>query len=228
MSDTITPTDAANGDDLEAATESVRVAGEMLAGEVSPASGTTTPSDAPSSGDLEAASENPPGRKRGRPRATPRAWDGFTSGYLGDKSRRTVIKRYYAMLAGTVLEATEGQDFGYLCGEGKVRNEILAELGQLEDPDRILEAATVICEQKVKVKDAVAMVRTWRTGKATPGDTAGLVAEIARAIQSYSVRHAGTTPKQVRTALKLIGIEFAEEEDELADDLYLAEPGEEQ
>jgi hypothetical protein len=43
-------------------------------------------------------------------------------------------------------------------------------LGRLGDAERIREVATAICEHKVKVKDAVLMIRTWRIGRTSPGD----------------------------------------------------------
>jgi hypothetical protein len=179
----------------------------------------TPPADALDAADLEAASEKPPKRNRGRPRVTSPDWDAIASYSSANKSRRTIIKYSYMARAANVLEQTEGQDFGYLIGPGKIRSEIRAELGQLDDDERIREAAAVICEGKVKAKDAVARIRAWRNGKASPGDTYALAAEITRVIRSYNVRHPGTTPEQVRVALQLVGLDLAENEDESGDDL---------
>jgi hypothetical protein len=149
------------------------------------------------SADLEAASENPPKPRRGRPRATPPEWDGMASWTLSGKTRRTVVKQWYMARAADDLDKSEGQDFGYLIGPSRLRSEILAELGQLDDDDRILEAAACVCEHEVKAKDAVAMIRAWRNGKTSPGDSDALANEIITLIRGYQVRHPGTASEQV-------------------------------
>ena len=119
---------------------------------------------------------------------------------LNGKTRRTVVKQWYMARAANVLEKFEGNDFGYLIGPSNLRSEILAELGQLDDDDRILEAAACVCENKVKAKDAVAMIRAWRNGKTSPGDSDVLANEITTLIRSYPVRHPGVTYEQDRNA----------------------------
>jgi hypothetical protein len=167
-------------------------------------------SDDADNADSEAASEKPPMRKRGRPRATPQEWDAFAGGMFGDKTRRTQIKRFHASRALALLEHIKGQDFGYVNDHW----EILAELGQLDDDERIVEAATDICEHKVKAKDAVQMIRNWRTGKTAPADPDALAKEITRLIGNYQIRHPGMSPRQVRDALVQVLIECDENQDE--------------
>ena len=71
-------------------------------------------------GNSEAASEKPTKRKRGRPRVTTPEWEYLErSSGLVHKTRRTVVKRFHAMRASTILEEADGQEFGYLVGADK-------------------------------------------------------------------------------------------------------------
>ena len=123
------------------------------------------------------------------------------------ESRRTTVKKFYTVKALNVLTNSpdEGKEFSFIIGPEKLRTEILAELGQLHSPARILEAATYICQEKLRVKDAVVFVRRWRNGGASPGDSDALGSEIVRLIQNYSLRHPQTTFDQIRDALEIAG-----------------------
>jgi hypothetical protein len=169
---------------------------------------------------LEAASEKLEKSKRGRPRVKPREWDGFAIWAVQNKIRRTVIKRFYLAHALNVLLDAEGHDFGYLIGPNNIRSEILSELGQLED-DRMLEAAIAICEHKLmlKDKDAVAILRAWRTGKTTPGNSDAQAREIRIVFDRYCIRHPGTTSGQIRYALESVGLDFAVDQVDVVEDM---------
>lgn len=62
------------------------------------------------------------------------------------------------------------------------------------------------------------MIRAWRNGKTSPGDSGVLANEITTLIRSYHVRHPGVTYEQVRDALQSVGLDYAEDEDEMGDD----------
>jgi hypothetical protein len=104
--------------------------------------------------------------------------------------------------------------FAYL----RSRSEVLAELGQIDDPAQLLEAATEICKSRMKVKDAVAILRTMRNGGAAPGDVGVLAAEIVRVIRGYKVRHPSTTEDEIRGALDIAGLDYPSEADGLDDE----------
>ena len=88
-------------------------------------------------GNSEAASEKPPKPRRGRPRVTPPEWDEAAWRFgFGQRSRKTIRKRFLAIEALRVLEKAEGQDFRYLTGPDKAHWEILKAT--------MLEAAAVI------------------------------------------------------------------------------------
>ncbi len=154
--------------------------------------------------DREAAAKTPTGRGRGRPRATPREWDDFAAATESDKSRRTHVKRFHATMAVGVLGRGAGDEFAHILGPDSPRWEVLAELGRLEDPDRILVAARSLCGGKVRAKDAVVLVRRWRLGKAAPATASGLAAEITRTIQGYGLRHPDATAALIVRALDLV------------------------
>jgi hypothetical protein len=171
-----------------------------------------SPNDAvpdPKTGDdkSEAASETPTGARQGRPRVTPPEWDHFLMGMYGNLSRRTRVKRFYSTKALGVLDM--GGEFTYVTGDEETganpRFEILAELGQLSDPATIREAATYICKRRLKVKDAVLLIRMVRNGGAAPGDAAALAVEIARVVRNYKLRHPKTTHDQIHEALETVG-----------------------
>ena len=152
-------------------------------------------------GNTEAAPENPPKRKRGRPRITSPGWDSMAPIFFGRKSPRTYRNNSHAQRAIEVLTNTTDPGFAYLIGETYTRRGILAELGQLSDDDEIREAAIAICEHKLKTKDAITLLRRSRNGKSAPGDTVALAEEIGRVIRSYKLRHPDVTSEQVRSAL---------------------------
>lgn len=163
----------------------------------------------------EAAPEIPDGPSRGRPRVTPPYWDDLMRQAEKNTSRRTHIKRFHTTNALDALEGVKGVE--YVTGSGDkgegMRIEILAELGRLNDPATIRAVAAQVCEHRMKVKDAVAMIRTWRNGGAAPGDTLALANEIVRVVHSYRLRHPATTDDQVRLAFRLAGREFTEGSD---------------
>lgn len=138
--------------------------------------------------------------RRGRPRVTTPEFDDFVKS-IGDdgKCRRTHIKRSFASRALVALG--DDRRFDYLrCGD-HVRWDVLAELGRLDDEERIRRAAAEVCRQKLRAKAAVEHLRNTRLGRTGSGTTSGLANAIARAIDDYLV---GTSMPlaQVEAALK--------------------------
>lgn len=152
-------------------------------------------------------------RRRGRPRVTPAFFDENAPMLFGFKSRRTEVKRYRGLEVMTLLneQADGAKRFAYITGPD-TRWEILAELGQFTSTAKILEAATTICELELKVKDAVAILRWWRTEKASPGDPVALGREIERLIRNYKLRHPATSNEQIHDALEIVGEDYPLEE----------------
>jgi hypothetical protein len=159
----------------------------------------------------EAAAESRP--KRGRPKVTSEFWEIASQrmGMVGRVSRRTIVNHFYRQRAFGVLHDAEesgtGSGFGYLI-EGNLRSDILTELGRLDDPVHIREAAALICRREMKTKDAVPLIRAWRNGRSAPGDAHALAGEIARLVRNYIVRHPRMTPDQVHHALEEVGLEY--------------------
>jgi hypothetical protein len=86
-------------------------------------------------------------------------------------------------------------------GHGKLKVTILVELGRIEDDEDLKAIAEKVCKQKPKAKEAEAMVRRWRTGKAPKGDAVGLTRALITCINGYLDRHPDTTWQMVRGAL---------------------------
>jgi ribosomal protein L31E len=81
---------------------------------------------------------------------------------------------------------------------------ILTEIGRVCQSHGDDDAKTIalrICELKPKAKDAVRMIRQWRTGKRAKGKASRLLKEIVQTINDYLQRHPETSLVQVDTAL---------------------------
>lgn len=78
---------------------------------------------------------------------------------------------------------------------------ILSELGRIKNVEDMKAIALQICELKPKTKEAVCMIRRWRTGKKPSGNVWDLGDKITKAIDKYIMSHQGITWDQVKTAL---------------------------
>jgi hypothetical protein len=76
-----------------------------------------------------------------------------------------------------------------------------AELGRLGDPEKVLSLAREVCEQRLPVKHAVAMVRPTRRGKAPARPKGGLYLRLARTVLDYLAEHPERTPQGVCAVL---------------------------
>jgi hypothetical protein len=103
----------------------------------------------------------------------------------------------------------EDPAFQWLCsteeainrGEGKIRASILVELGRVDDDETLWDFARKICELKPLAKDAIALIRRWRTGKDRTGGAIGLTDALIRCVNDYMAAHPNTTWQMVRGAL---------------------------
>jgi hypothetical protein len=83
---------------------------------------------------------------------------------------------------------------------------ILIELGRIEDDEDLLAAARELCKRKPKVREAVALVRRWRLGKARkPARPHDLMMQLARAIDRYRSLHPDATRQLIEQALDDLG-----------------------
>ncbi len=79
---------------------------------------------------------------------------------------------------------------------------ILMELGRIENDDDLRAVASQLCERKPATRDAVLMVRTFRTGGLPAGNTLQLTNEIIQIINRYLQTHADVTKQDVLAALR--------------------------
>jgi hypothetical protein len=156
----------------------------------------------------EAASENPPKTKRGRPPVLDPQQVARLRGFFPDiRTVRGLQGRANALRAMNVLDHAPA--FNWLCstkeavsaGQGKLRFTILSELGRVEDDD-LKALARQLCQERPRSKDAVAMIRRWRTGKAPTGGAIDLAFHLTRCADEYAARHPGTTRKMLLAALE--------------------------
>lgn len=130
-------------------------------------------------------------RKRGRPALfDPETMDAARKAFGGLTTDRGRQDRYYAYVAHNALGEHAATDFPWLCGDAlKIRWSVLAQLGRLGDEHTIRKCAKSICEAKVTARDAVRIIRKWRTGKFAKGDAVKLAAMVCRTVDEYRKNH---------------------------------------
>ncbi|HEY0171261.1 MAG TPA: hypothetical protein VGB98_09575 [Pyrinomonadaceae bacterium] len=153
-------------------------------------------------------------KRRGRPRLrlfTPEVEAmyeacGVFDGVRTARTRQNVMYRQRAM---DVLGVVRDERFKWLCDVAKVqadepnamKHSILAELGRIEDADKMRVVALQVCEMRPTAREAVQIVRNFRTGKQSKGDVTQLTNEIYRLIVDYLTRHPAMRFSQVSVAL---------------------------
>jgi hypothetical protein len=151
-------------------------------------------------------------KKRGRPKAFPdELMKLYEAGglFLDVGSERQRQNIAYRMRAAGLLK-DDPERFGWLYdlragqrGEKKAwKPTILSELGRIRDDEELKEVASEVCKLRPKTRDAVSMIRRYRTGKTAPVDVLGLTLRITDAIDEYVASHPDTTWRQVKEALK--------------------------
>lgn len=78
---------------------------------------------------------------------------------------------------------------------------ILSELGRIANLDDMRAVAKELCQKRPKTKDAVAMIRRFRTGVNSQGDVLKLAETLERTINDYLQHHPAMSWKDIRAAL---------------------------
>lgn len=146
-------------------------------------------------------------KKRGRPKVfSDRSLRAATVG-SGEKTHRQQQNRVYALLAlHDIRQNYSGNNqTGWLISEKTIKWGILTELGRIrvDTPKKFWTAVEWTLKTRPKVKDAIVVLRRYRTEKASSGDSLGLANEISNLIGNYRMRHPNITPAVVREALVL-------------------------
>ena len=123
------------------------------------------------------------------------------------RTRRGQLNKMFGIRALRALRKDPA--FQWLCsteqaisrGESKMHFSILAELGRVDDEDAIRDFAREMCKRKPRTKDAISLIRRWRTGKDRSVDAIGLTDALIRCVNDYLVTHPNTTWQMVRGAL---------------------------
>lgn len=158
----------------------------------------------------ETVADNHPNTKRGRPqRFTKASMDCFRGLFPETKSQRGIMDMAYRIEAIRVLTKDDKDDrFHWLVdkaacirGEDAWKPTILTELGRIEDEQVMKEIALRICELKPRNKEAVAIIRRYRSKDQGEGNCPAITNCIIGAVNAYLQRHPATTFLQLKTAL---------------------------
>lgn len=164
---------------------------------------------------MEKFSENK--RKRGRPEKLRVTVEGSIKDlvkkeHMGhNKTDRTKLNEYYALMAQLALGNGENEEYSYIISSNVAqlnfyiyKKTILIELGRLEDPDLIQEAAMVICENEFNTMKAVTYIRHIRVGDRPAGNNIDLAKAIGNLIDEYCLKHSGVNAEMVLESLNTV------------------------
>jgi hypothetical protein len=98
----------------------------------------------------------------------------------------------------------ENSKYPWLMDETKAKWSILTELGRIDEdcPELFDDALSWVTSKKPKVKEAVSMLRGFRTGKFPAPSTLRLLDDLLRTVNRYVARHPDTTRTQIEKALE--------------------------
>jgi hypothetical protein len=169
----------------------------------------------------ETVSENAPKRKRGRP-AVYDASDMATLECLFPDVTTVRGRQNRARMTRALRVLNYGPAFYWLVSnedeiskrEGCFRTTILAELGRIENDDDLRAAAQQICKMKPRSKEAVSIIRRWRTGKNLKGGTISLTNAIIKTVNDYCDARPDTTLQMVLAALVKTADAFKEADEQ--------------
>lgn len=154
-------------------------------------------------------SEEASKKRRGRPRAFTPQWLKILRDMFPDiTTERGMQERAYQLQAHTVLKSDPTcrwliDEEGISAGKpNSYRPSILAALGRIEDEDDMRAIARRICELKPNTKAAAAIVRQYRTGKASPASIESLTSILITTIDKYLAQHRDTTWEQIQQGLQ--------------------------
>ena len=165
----------------------------------------------------EAASENTGKRGRGRPPIMDAAAVAQIEKFFPHiKTRRGKQDMDYRALAAFALK--DDPRFIWVMGEKGTNGKpaILSELGRCFLPDTMRTVALKICELKPKTtKDAVALIRSWRTGKQPERKPFDLGNHIISTINEYKSRHSEMPWSDIENVLRVVLGHIQKEHEEL-------------
>jgi hypothetical protein len=160
----------------------------------------------------EKFSEKP---QRGRPRVLEKDVEEALRrgvGFYKYATRRSNLNEFYMWKAFKALwsDNPEGMAagkaafawFGDPDTEGRLkRSTILTELGRLGDPEAMRRNARIICDQKMRTREAVVRLRQSRA-KPQTGSITGLCDELIAHLNDYWLRHPEFTVEQFLDAIQ--------------------------
>jgi hypothetical protein len=137
-------------------------------------------------------------------------------------SRRTNLNEFYmweafrALWSDNPAGAAAGKAaFAWLGdpdGEDEIKSTIVAELGRLGDPDAIRRNAHIICDQKMRTREAITRLRQLRV-QPQAGSISGLCDELVAHLDDYWLRHPEFTINQFLDAVRYLRV-IVEDQDE--------------
>lgn len=156
----------------------------------------------------ENLSKNRPGRPRAFSREITAAFGAMGIG-VECQTLRGKQNHWYVMEALRVLKHDPAcawlgiERDAMTAGTAKMRRTILAELGRLrDDPESLRAIAHQVCELKPRTADAVAMIRTARTGRPPAPDQDILVDQLLAVLNRHRAQRPGLTFDMMRDALR--------------------------
>jgi hypothetical protein len=164
------------------------------------------------SGIMENISDNPPPKKRGRPRkAQPWEW-ALVVNTSGKSHRHKAGAIYEARALSSVMDDPR---FEWLWsdgatikqGKGHMRHTILTELGRIDDEEEREAMALYLCAHQPTTRQAVALIRQYRLGTRPPGSIGQLADVISRAVATYQAEHVPLSADDVYQALHAVAHE---------------------
>ena len=121
-----------------------------------------------------------------------------------DELPRTRTKRLRAAKAIQVLASAAEAGFAYLISSDRLRITILAELGRIDEDQRLLKAARFICENQLNNRRASAYLYCFRTGQVREPRKDGLIKAITTAITNYAAVYPTIDGRQIDEALEIV------------------------
>jgi hypothetical protein len=158
-----------------------------------------------------AITENISETKNGRPSLMSVEQEAFLTAcglFTNSTPRRSKMNVFYRQRAlGIICDG----DYKWLFDKEKIMTDgsdkywkptILTELGRIENDDDLRAVASQLCERKPATRDAVLMVRAFRTGSLPAGNALQLTNEIIHTINRYLQTHADVLKQDVLDALR--------------------------
>ena len=145
----------------------------------------------------EKFSENPPPRKRGRPRKFDAMQERLYRGLWPDYRSKRSIHNAAAWSRAVVLLKDDPHCAWLFFADGNIRKTIMAELGRIPHDTLLIAAARRVSEQQMKTVDAVAYLRRVRLQRVRQGDADELCDRLIDCVCNYLTTHDGCDASMV-------------------------------